>query len=205
MQIRQNILIAILDRDQFQSEYCTFARKALDPTRLVPVFSMPRIHEAHGAWIKDLKRVGTHEKQLTDGLDHFKQSGHLSFWLRRMGPIVEFQDLDFGDSERPMTKKEKALRNLAAAYANEYIAFEFCFQVCKYYETKKEIKPDSKLKPSPRASTLYLSPEYYQTVCHFLKYKNVSPHALHLIYKSLFYYNWTDPYDVDQLREIIED
>jgi hypothetical protein len=31
-----------------------------------------------------------------------------------------------------------------------------------------------------------LSVDYYRTVCHFLKYKTVSPHGIFLLYKSLF-------------------
>ena len=31
-----------------------------------------------------------------------------------------------------------------------------------------------------------VSMEYIESVCHFLKFKQVSPHALYLIYKSLF-------------------
>jgi hypothetical protein len=99
---------------------------------------------------------------------------------------VEFVDLDFGDAEMPMKPQERALRNLLKGYANEYLAFDFGYQICAYYEI------ENKEKPSPRAGSLALSPDYYQMISHFMKFKNVSPHAMHLIYKSLFYYNGMD-------------
>jgi len=158
----------------------------IDPARLFPHLSKPRIYEAHGAWLMDLKRVGEHEKNLVNGLDHFKRCGHLAFWLRRMSPVVEFMDLDFGKDELPMTQPEKDFRGLLLGYCNEYLAFDFGFQICKYYEVHH------KTKASGRAAELLLSQKYYQTTCHFLKYKTASPHALQLNFKSLFYYNGID-------------
>jgi hypothetical protein len=199
MQIKENVLSVITDREVFLSDYTAFAWWALDATRLVPVFSKPRIFEAHGAWLNDLSRLGNHEKNLSEGLDHFKHCGHLSFWLRRLSPIVEFQNVDFGESERPMNEREKAFLELIKAYANEYVAFEYCFQICRYYEMK------NKEHPSERAERLVLSPAYYQTVCHFLKYKSVSPHAMHLIYKSIFYFNGMDDFDPAKLEPMLID
>ena len=72
-----------------------------------------------------------------------------------------------------------AFRGLLLPYANEYLAFDFGFQIVKFYELGKE-------GGSKRANEMALSRDYYKTVCHFLKYKTVSPHALNLIYRSLF-------------------
>jgi hypothetical protein len=64
-------------------------------------------------------------------------------------------------------------------YKNEYLAFDFGFQICKYHEIAK---PGG----SSRATVLRPPVEYYQIACHFLKYKTVSPHAIYLLYMSLF-------------------
>jgi hypothetical protein len=183
MKINEKTLSELEKRDTFLRVFSNYAMTATDSARLFPKLSKPRIYEAHGAWLMDLDRVGTHERHLTKGLDHFKRCGHLTFWLRRMSPIVEFMDLNFEELEHPMTDLEKAFHKLLISYSNEYLAFDFGFQICKYYETKH------KKKPSKRAAELVLSQEYYQTTCHFLKYKTASPHALQLIFKSLFYYN----------------
>jgi hypothetical protein len=187
MRISRETLNKIKDRETFRDTFADYAMSVLGKAAFYPDFAKHRIYEAHGAWINDLKRVGEREQNLKDGLDHFKQCGHLAFWLRRMTPVAELQDLDFGDAELPLKPRERELRGFLIAYHHEYLAFDFAFQICKYYEVKHLEKP------SNRAAEIKLSPDYYQTVSHFMKYKNVSPHALHLIYKSIFYYNGMDP------------
>lgn len=187
MNISENTLDDIKGGDEFTRVFTDYATSALEFARLFPKFSGPRLKEAHGSWLADLKRVQENEKHLAAGLDHFKQCGHLAFWLRRLSPVIEFTDVDLGDAELPMSAHEKAFRKLIEGYANEYLAFDFGYQICSYFETRH------KEKPSPRSPDLVLSPDYYQWTCHFMKFKNVSPHAMHLIYKSLFYYSGMDP------------
>ena len=108
-----------------------------------------------------------------------------------MGPIVEAIDLtkSLADAEGyPLTDDEIAFRDLLFGYCNEYIAFELGFEFCRYYETAKK-------GGSQRASSLVLTEDYLRTACHFLKYKQVSPHAIYLIYKSLFLSIETDRHD----------
>jgi hypothetical protein len=170
------------DRDQFVEIYTGYVIDTLNAARLFPKFSIQRIVDAHGAWKNDLSRVGDNEPKLDDGLDHFKQCGHLAFWLRRMAPLVEAADLteNVGDAPGyPIGDDEQAFRNLLFGYANEYLAFDLGFQVCKYYEL-------SKREPSERARTVSPTTDYYTIMCHYLKYKTVSPHAMFAIYKSIF-------------------
>ncbi|ALK08190.1 hypothetical protein BVIR_392 [Blastochloris viridis] len=65
-------------------------------------------------------------------------------------------------------------------YANEYLAFDYCFMICKYYEANRDDYP------SEFARNLVVSRDYYKIMRQFLKYKSVSPHAMQLIYRSLF-------------------
>ncbi|HEY7245363.1 MAG TPA: hypothetical protein VH678_15950 [Xanthobacteraceae bacterium] len=182
MDILAGDLKAIEDETRFVSFFGEFAKGVLQEARLFPKLSQPRVIEAHGAWCSDLKRVGDHEPQLGEGLDHFKRCGHLAFWVRRMSPVVEAVDLtqNIADAEgMALSDDEKAFRELLFGYCNEYLAFDLGFQFCRFYEVAKK-------GGSPRAESLILSDDYLKTTCHFLKYKNVSPHALFLIYKSLF-------------------
>lgn len=182
MRIEKGHLNAILDCDEFVRKFCEYAGGTLATCRLFPHVSKPRVIEAHGAWKNDLTRVGDHEPNLEDGLDHLKQCGHLAFWLRRMSPVVEAHDmtLNAADAEGyPLTLDEVAFRKLLLGYCNEYLAFDYAYQICKYYELGKD-------GGSARAATIIPTREYYQTACQFLKYKNVSPHAMHLVFKSLF-------------------
>lgn len=168
--------------EQFISTFRSYAEAVLMKGRLIPVFSKPRILEAHGAWQNDIHRVGEFEKNLGNGLDHFKQCGHLAYWLRRMSPVVEAHDIttNIADAEGyALSDGEIQFRKLMLGYCNEYLSFDLGFQIVKFYEKKSNASDDwaTKLQPST---------DYLMTICHFLKYKHVSPHSLHLIYKSLF-------------------
>jgi len=183
MQVGANTLSSLRDRDTFVKTYSQYVIDVLhDGVRLFPQFSIQRLHDAHHAWMDDLKRVGDNEPDLDQGLDHFKQSGHLAFWLRRTSPLIDVVDLTGNLADPagyPLAEIELQFRKLLFAYGNEYLAFDFGYQICKFHECAK---PGG----STRASQLVPSVEFYRTTCHFLKWKTVSPHAVFLIFKSLF-------------------
>ncbi len=124
-------------------------------------------------------RLQSREPHLHEGLDHFKQSANLAYWLRRMSPVVEFKDfaaeLEGMDDLYP---DERDLRKFLTKYGTEYLAFDFGFQVCLYYQLERTQNP-SQFSPA-------LSGEYLVDVCHMMKFKHVSPHAMFLVYKSIF-------------------
>jgi hypothetical protein len=183
MRISKHTLLDMGDANNFMGTYNGYVTEVLAQARLFPRVSPPRLLDAYGAWRNDLKRVELNEPKLHDGLDHFKQCGHLAFWIRRMSPLVETVDLteNIADAPgNPLTENEKKFRELLYGYANEYLAFDFGFQFCKFYEIHK------KEGSSDRAKKIILTPDYYKTICDFMKYKSVSPHSLFMIYKSLF-------------------
>jgi hypothetical protein len=182
MRFVKDALSKMAERDYFVNEFSHYTDHVLSQGRLIPILSKPRVIEAHGAWQNDIHRLGNHEKNLDEGLDHFKQAGHLAYWVRRMSPVVEATDTTTNIGDAPgydISEGEREFRNLILGCCNEYIAFDIGFQLVKLHE----IDPS---KPASRAATLTLSLDYIQRVCHFMKYKHVSPHALHLIYSSLF-------------------
>lgn len=183
MQITKDTLPAIVGSpDEFVVIFKNYCEQVLREAVLIPVLSKLRLKDAHGSWTNDLSRVGENEKHLTEGLDHFKQAGHLAFWLRRMSPLIEAYEME-GNYQDGQTYEVSGLaadfRKLLFAYGNEYLAFDFGFQIVSFYEHSRSDR-------TKEGSSVRLSRDYYDTVCHFLKFKNVSPHALHLIYKSLF-------------------
>jgi len=186
MQITKDTLGTMVTRDGFKRVFSTYAMAVLGEARLYPRLSLPRICDAQSAWSSDLEHLHTREPHLGDGPDHFKQCGLLAFWLRRLSPVVEVVDLDFGNSELPMTKDQLDFRELLFGYCNEYLAFDLGYQFCRFYEVEQVEKP------SERARSLLPSLAYCKTICHFIKFKTVSPDAMHLIYRSLFYYNGMD-------------
>ncbi|MBA2660077.1 MAG: hypothetical protein H0U72_11255 [Nitrosospira sp.] len=91
-------------------------------------------------------------------------------------PEVIVATLDNG-----MTMKEfMEDREKAVVYGNELFAFSFGFHLAKAYEEqkRKELGLISK-------SIAWPSGAYIDDLCYFLKFKNVSPHSLDLIYRAL--------------------
>ena len=69
-------------------------------------------------------------------------------------------------------------RNRLKSYANEYIAFDFCFRLAKSYE-------EQKLKELGFKKSLRTPSEVFiDDFCYFLKYKSVSPHSLAFILRA---------------------
>ena len=139
--------------------------------KLWPKLNRPSLIDAYWAWNEDLRRVQDFER-LDHGLDHFKMSGHLAFWLRRMTPIVDVTavETNYQDSQSDITPEEQEWRDFLFGYVNEFMAFNIGLAICEYYTGKKAI----------------YKKDYIKMICHMMRYKNVSPHAIILIYKSIF-------------------
>jgi hypothetical protein len=181
LQINNTTLSELIDSDKnkFVRIFTTYCDHTLRVARLDPVLSKARLYEVRGAWKNDLERVSSNERNLSEGLDHFKQCGHLAFWIRRFTPLIEFHDQtkNIGDSEGyPLSDYELKFRALLAGYGNEFLAFDFGFQIVKFYQSglgskRANFMPDQ---------------DYVETICHSLKYKAASPHSMHMLYRSLF-------------------
>lgn len=155
--------------------------EATRSARLFPRLQAVRLLDAYYQWQQDLDRVSKFE--LNSGIpDHYKQCGHLIYWLRRASPVVEWVDAskNLGDAEGfPDRPEDIQLKELLFKYGNEYLAFDLGYRICRFFEIGRVDYP---LAPDARV----LTQDYLRTVSHFLKVKNVSPHAMYLILKSLF-------------------
>jgi hypothetical protein len=181
MKITDKTLPAIqADEKEFVEFFQAFAIELMADAAFYPVLNKQRILAAHGAWCQDLERINHHEKKLKEGLDHFKRAGHLAYWVRRLGPIIDATaNYNLQDSfSHPPNAEQEEMRAKMFGFWNEYVAFEMGFQFCKFYEVGQA--------GATRNASFAPNMDYYDTMCQFLKYKNVSPHALFLIYKSLF-------------------
>jgi len=170
--------------------------------RLRPQIIMNRLDESFELWQKDLVRI-RHVEENVGEPDHLKQAGHLAYWLRRAAPISEAVPALAGD-EMPvqtwpivvqtfgsemLAERQKILRDMLLQYGNEYAAFDIGFRICRYFEAKRiERSPDRSEGAAVPQDIRNMNPSlsYLHDVAHFLKEKNVSPHALYLIYRSLF-------------------
>ena len=180
MKCLPDILPSMANEDVFVKLFSKYAGEISFKACLEPKLSLSRLRDTHFAWRDDLKRVQERETRLKDGLDHFKQCGHIAYWLRRNSPITDYRDLSLiFEGPDQLYPDEQEFRKVLENYGGEYMAFDFGLQICQYYEFERTDRIE---KPrSPKIST-----EYMMDVCHMLKFKHVSPHSLYLIYRSLF-------------------
>jgi hypothetical protein len=181
--IDENTLARILTEfEQFKAFITEYIDDfALRGARLFPKYSVSRLKDAHHFWTQDIQRIS---KFSLNGKtpDHFKQAAHLTYWLRRSGPVIDYLDAinpQDGVAEPP-TAQENAVRDLLFNYSSEYLAFDLGYQVCRFYEL-------GRLPVGAHPPAFDIDMDYILTMCCFLKEKNVSPHALYLTFKSLFY------------------
>jgi len=121
---------------------------------------------------------------------------------RSNAPVTAlFRDEEFDQGKLPPQRAQE----LVLRYTNEVTAFDVGFRICRYFETKRTDTPRNLVlamsatgqrqlatEQSSRefvksVSRQTLTYEYIETIGSFLKTKNVSPHGMYLIYKSLFF------------------
>ena len=150
--------------------------------------SARRLAEARDYWLEDTNRtLARGMSDGTDELDHFKHAGFISFWLRRRLPINLLTFL-VDEAGQDFTEEQKFF----SLYANEICAFQICLQICIFYHiglVEGEAATDSVVSsqlPLPQLTDLGLTKNFLADMVMMLKHKNVSPHGLYLIYRSLF-------------------
>lgn len=179
MRVDSNTLPSMAAFDKFKEQFENHVKTEVIKAILIPVLSEPRLMDAHYAWQEDVARLVDREKNLTDGADHFKQCANLAYWLRRMAPVIEYRDIAAEiEGCEDLYEDEKERRKLLRNYGAEFLAFDFGFKICQYYELEK--------LDSPRPFAPSISGEYLIDVCHMMKFKHVSPHSMFLVFKSLF-------------------
>ena len=157
--------------------------------------SSRRLGEAYDFWIGDEARAlhfGT-EVETTE-LDHFKHAAFIAFWLRRLIPISDIWfDRDDrvaaiagdADSTAPSEAQIRFYR-----VGNELTALLVGFYICLGVET---LQMTQRITRAGNTRVISDATGVRQIPGHFLteypklmKHKNVSPHALYMVYRSLF-------------------
>ncbi len=134
--------------------------------------------------------------------DHFKLAGILAYWLRRYPPAYSFElKSPLSDMHDDFARKEiinilvkdipetpenmEEIRKkcfpwyIMFRYHQAYFAFDTGLSICDYFERESGGTEEGAL-------TIKLSKDFLHMVCHFIKYKNVSPHGLIMIYQALY-------------------
>ncbi len=160
-----------------------YKRVVFNMEPVTPVLSEYWIYQAHYRWAKDMEHSS---KKEYDGrpLDHFKRAGFLCYWLRRCPPMAElmsnpdltFAQIKFRDPNKILTQ-----------YGNVFAAFDIGLRICRYWEfARTDINYDSETRQRILKFSIPQRSEFIEDICYTLAEKNISPHSLHMLYKSLF-------------------
>lgn len=178
---RPDIIEKLDDLDWFINFFRAQFRLAFLPIKKTAIINDGRLINAYDFWRDDLKRVSDREMHGND-LDEFKTFGHLCYWIRRTSPQISVNDRNtppqYGEEYLEGDKAED-YKKFLYQYSNEYVAFDTCFRACRYLHLMSS-RPDEEIQ------NYNLSKNFYKSVCHMQKTKNVSPHALYLILLALF-------------------
>ena len=131
-----------------------------------------RLREARALWLNDLSNM----KIEGDGEpDHFKQAGFLAYWLRRRLVISITRELStFAGTPQQIQFLERP---------NEICSFLLGFRICLFFQANRKVGPERK----EYLESVDLVPEFLKDASILLFAKQLSPHAMYLIYRSLFY------------------
>lgn len=146
-----------------------------------------RTEEAFDAWHEDLKHKPNRVHESVD-LDPYKRAGFLCYWLRRRNVVDEIRP-DGTDVADP---KQMQKTELFAAYGNElcsfYLGYQFCLRFAFTQNGGGAETPliHASVMDAERIQSIKLDGNFQKEIAICLKFKNMSPHALYIIYKSLF-------------------
>jgi hypothetical protein len=129
-----------------------------------------RLDEARKLWVGETNKIRVDGEEP----DHFKQAGFLAYWLRRRVVINRKEEGDDPDGPGVATFLQ---------FGNEICSFLLGFQLCLYFETGR-ISGEDRLKEIRETE---LTAEFVHDAAVVFFEKNVSPHAVYLFYRSLFY------------------
>lgn len=185
--------------------------KSLNEVHLAAVLSKQRVLDVFQAWKEDLER-GEKRNFREEGISpgHVKAAAFLTYWLRREAPIADLKSVegqysqfaqlciecDLADESgmEPVSDEELTSvvleqgfslaelldhRKRAYAYGNELFAFTFGWTLAKQYE-------EQSLKERGINESVSMPPfDFVEDICYLFKFKNVSPHAIDLIFRAL--------------------
>ena len=129
-----------------------------------------KLLDAQSFWLHDLKSLRVTESEEPD---HFKHAGWLCHWLRKKSII-----------SRLTIFQEDRLTDVFAENFNEYTAFAIGLKLVIFLECCERGLSDAAIAKSTASAGI---PTLIRDVAVYLSHKNVSPHAIYLIYKSLMH------------------
>jgi hypothetical protein len=136
--------------------------------------STARLEEARSLWSHDTGRI---DIKTETPPDHFKRAGFLVYWLRRRA-VLNF--VHRRESGVDVSEQDRFLFG-----SNEVAAFLIGFRLCLFFEMKHFIDIGDHIGHD--VEKYHFDSELKFDIATLLRHKNVSPHSLYLIFRSLFY------------------
>lgn len=136
-----------------------------------PILGKSRLHDAWDAFRHDKEDAQSRPPE-KGWPNHFQQAGILAYWLCRFAPVYDSRDLS-------MPPGSETLAELIKNYPSDLLAFSMGLAICHFFESHQNA-------PSVVPKVEENQYDYYKAICYVMKFKNLSPHAMGMIYRSLF-------------------
>lgn len=139
--------------------------------------SADRTDEARLFWARDIGRLEIHGDTVPD---HFKQAGFLAYWLRRRIVVQHVSRAIAFDHDEDQHRQTQFVM-----MSNEFCAFVLGFRICVFFvyghlaDEGDDIAAD--------LERIQVEPSLLFDIAALMKNKNVSPHSLYTVFRSLFY------------------
>jgi hypothetical protein len=130
--------------------------------------SVIKLLEAHSYWLHDLENLRVSESEEPC---HLKHAGWLCHWLRKKSIV-----------SRLIVHQSERLSVCFENHFNEVIAFAIGLKLVVFYECTERGLSDEAITASVAQSSVS---DLLHDVAVYLSHKNVSPHAIYLIYAAL--------------------
>lgn len=141
---------------------------------LKPICVPDLMHDAYQSYLWDIERLDGNMPR-SSSPNHFKSCGYLAYWLRRNSPIMMWEETE---KKENLSDEQKFYRDVTFELGRAYHAFKLGYGICRHFEMHQG---------SSSKSQFLIDMDYIKTICYLMKYKNVSPHAMGVIYRSLFF------------------
>jgi|GEM_PF-2201659 len=172
--ISSSTLSDIKEYARFEEFVETMYREFTEETGINLSFNEFHLKNCHEFWLADLKAL---EPQVNGEPCHFKQCAFLAFWLRREPPVLQW---DFDGCYETGEKWIDYKTDFLGLYGREWFAFRLGYEILLYRECNS-------VNGGPYDKSKFdLTQKLVVDTCYFLKKKSVSPHALYLVYYSIF-------------------
>lgn len=194
-----NIVDTLLDRENFIDIVGEFYESLAKRYECAISVSHRRLGDAHDFWLADIPRtLSWGSDPSTVELDHFKHASIISFWLRRQIPINDIwfgsgnvaTKVRGGDELFRATQKQADFSRygseLCALYVGLYICLAYEIQAIRVKAEDREGSGDKILLMEAEIKRIRLPSQFKSEYPMIMKHKNLSTHAMYMLYRSLF-------------------